>query len=141
MARRDVLWHRISNPNHRYLRDYGLSCGHVLNDRRLVKGGDQRHHVPKHLDCPLCAKGRPVEPVSFPPNVMRTAAGWAVTQRLAVAADTLRRGSACEAVQTSAPTPPPDSSSQDGDGPRIPRRSSRITASWSPRDLAARNLD
>jgi hypothetical protein len=144
MARRDVLWHRISNPNHRYLRDYGLACGHVLVDRRLVKGGDNRHHVPKHLECPVCAKGKPETAVVFPPNVMRTAAGWALTQRQAMATDAQRRESE-RVLAPAAPvvlTPPADSPTPDDEGPaKPPRRTSRITVSWSPRDLAARNLE
>ena len=142
MYRRDVIWHRIIDPRHRYLRDYGLSCGHTLSNRKLVRGKDASCHVPKFLSCPHCARGAaPSLTPFFPPNAMRTAAGWAYSKRLSAYADAQRCASVPPLVAIAPLIPLPPASPESDHTIPSRRISHRITASWSPRDLAARNND
>lgn len=133
--KRTVIWHAKPDPRRGWIRDFGLSCGHVLVHRVLPKAKKDRPSIPEKMACPCCAEHAKLVPVRMPMNGTRTPIGWRrqmeVENRLA--AERL----------AAAPLSSPETSQVGGQVPTLPPRPSRPRPSqvWSPRDLAARNFD
>lgn len=131
---RTVIWHAKPDVRKGWLRDFGLSCGHVLVHRVMAKICTDRGHIPEKMGCPCCAAHTAPVPVWVPAHANRTPIGLrrqreseraASAQRLAQLPISQPSGTAGQPINH-----PPRQTSQP--------RPSQV---FSPRDLAARNYD
>lgn len=133
--KRTVIWHAKPDPRRGWIRDFGLSCGHVLVHRPLAKSAPGRPSIPERLPCTCCAQGAQMVAIRMPAHGDRTPIGWKrhLEAERKLAAERL----AALPIVGQVASPPPRSEQITSSRP------SRLRPSqvWSPRDLAARNYD